>query len=507
MRLLSDSAKWLFFAALGTAPWAYGGTTAISIVVINCLLGAALLFWLADLIVNRRLPKIPKGLLIIIGLLLTVGALMTINARAIYDSEFGTFASIANPLPFAAGSVDYTLSAAWMIRAALLLMSILFIVDLSHDDGALLQLWQAIAIAGGSIALLGLLQKATGAQAIFWQAPIEHYAETFFASYYYHANAGAYLNLVLPFSAGLAMRGFLTPSSQAARSLWLVIFLLNLAAIASNTSRGAQLVGGIILIGILFVLVPRMFRGLSRGEKNFALAGLAAIILVLYAIGQASHLEQPIAHWKQSEVISQDARWLATQAAIKAVPKVGLFGYGPGTFRAVFPALNAEANNLAGSGTWRFLHEDYLQTFIEWGWIGSALWAFLFFGGVAAAARSVQRQRRLRRRAAGKTEKLKTEILKSDDKLQISASQRFSVYAPASSAEMFPESGLSAERRPSAFSREWSWRRRVILPMSIIALSGVALHSLIDFPLQIESIQLYVATSLGLCWGSVAWKS
>ena len=121
---------------------------------------------------------------------------------------------------------------------------------------------------------------------------------------------------------------------------------------------------------------------------------------------------------------------------------------------------------------------------IEWGWIGSALWGSLFFGGIVVAVRSVHRQRALRRRAAGKTEKLKTETLKSKD--TISASQRFSV---------------------SEFTKEWSWRRRVILPSAIIALVGVALHAAVDFPLQIESIQLYVATYLGLCWGAAQWRS
>src|SRR5438132_4448356 len=338
MLTLRDCSRWMFFVTLVVAPWAYGGTTSQSILVINLLLGASLLLWLIDLAIRRRKPKFPMLLLLLIAALLVIGSWMVINARSIYDPEFGTFSSLNNFAPHAPGSFDYTISLAWMIRATLLFGAILLVADLSQDGKGLLHLWGVIAIGGGSISLLGLLQKASGAEAIFWHRPIYGFGTgtSFFASYYYHANAGAFLNLVLPLTAGLAVRTFGVPSKPAVRALWLMMFLLNLAAVASNTSRGAQLIGAIILIGILWILVPRVFRGLSRGEKNVALAGAGAILLVLYAIGQASHLEQPIAHWKQSEVISQDARWLATQTAIKAVPKVGLFGYGPGTFRVVF---------------------------------------------------------------------------------------------------------------------------------------------------------------------------
>jgi hypothetical protein len=98
-------------------------------------------------------------------------------------------------------------------------------------------------------------------------------------------------------------------------------------------------------------------------------------------------------------------------------------------------------------GTWRFLHEDYLQTVLEWGWLGSSLWALLVFGGIATGIRS------------------------------------YNKYARS----------------------EWTPRRRLLEPLVIIALVGVALHALVDFPFQIASIQLYVATYLGLCWGSSLW--
>ena len=101
------------------------------------------------------------------------------------------------------------------------------------------------------------------------------------------------------------------------------------------------------------------------------------------------------------------------------------------------------------AGQWRFLHEDYLQIEIEWGWLGGLLWAILFFGGIFSA--------------------------------------------------------LFVLRKSNV--RDWKWRRRLILPLAIMALAGVAVHAAVDFPFQIESIQLYVATYLGLCWGAAQWRA
>jgi len=435
-------ARWIFFLALVTAPWFFGGTTATSIVVINWLLSVAIGLWISELILSQRWPACAKSSVIFVALLLALGWWMTLNARSVYDPEFQTFALIENFAPRAPGSFDYALSRALMVRITLLLLSILFVVDLVRDEKALLQLWAVIAIAGGSIALLGLVQKAAGAEAIFWQTPTTGYNANFLATYYYHANAGAYLNLVLPFSAGLAARAFVKLSRPGVRALWFTVFILNVAAIGANTSRMAQLIGIMIVICLLIRFGPRLISGLTRSERNVTLAGAAAIVFVLFAIAQASHLEQPLHRWeKLGDQLPADARWAAAGVALHAFPEAGVLGFGPGTFRAVFPSFEKPADD-SFKGGWRFLHEDYLQTVMEWGWLGSFVWALLFFGGIVVAIRRLRRM------------------------------------------------------------RESAWRQRVILLMSILALIGVALHALVDFPLQIESIQLYVATCLGVCWSS-----
>jgi hypothetical protein len=190
-----------------------------------------------------------------------------------------------------------------------------------------------------------------------------------------------------------------------------------------------------------------LLRRLPGAQKSVALAGALAIVLALIALAQASHLEQPLSRWQSvSEHLPGDARWQASRVALSALPVAGFFGFGPATFRVVFPTFNVGSDHPV-PGSWRFLHEDYLQTVMEWGWLGSSLWALLFFGGITVGIRSYHRHG----------------------------------------------------------TQDWTPRRRVMQSLAIIALAGVATHALVDFPFQIESIQLYVATYLGVCWGSSFW--
>jgi hypothetical protein len=461
MNLLRHASRWILLAALIFAPWAYGCTSADEIAMLNGILGTALVLWLASLLLgvlsrHNRISKpgytgsTPRVLVIIASAVLVLGWAMALNARSIYDSEFFLFISRRNILPSAPGSVDAAISSAWMLRATLLIGMVFLVIDLSRDPAWLLRLWWTIALAGGSIALLGLLEKASGAQMIFWRGSLPEWERArFFATYYYHANAGAYLNLIVPPALGLAARALMRPRAPFAKAVSLTVALLVVAAVAANTSRMAELIGVTLILLLLVSFVPSALRRHGMVDYKTLLLGSAVVVFTLFAIARVSHLDQPLNRWRElSAQLPADARWLASRAALRAVGGASWFGFGPGTFRVIFPYYTSGLGPKI-EGTWRFLHEDYLQTLLEWGWLGSMLWGLFFFGGVFVAIRNL--------RTPGRTLK-------------------------------------------------WYPRHRRLLPVIVLALIGIALHALVDFPLQIASLQLYVAVYLGICWGSSQWE-
>ena len=440
--LIRDLPRWLFLAALIYAPWDYGGTTPRSIIGIDILLAGVVGGWLVELAVRRRRPDI-YGLVVIIALVIVVlGWFVTLNARAVYDVEVGEFAPLRNWLSFAPSSVDAPISAATMMRLTVLVGVILFAADLSLRPHWLGRIWITIGLAGGSIALLGLLQRATGAVLPFWEYRPWQDHFTFFATYYYHANAGAFFNLVLAPTAGLAVRAFSKRNQPLQRAVWVTALLLIVMATLVNTSRVAQLLSLLTIVALAVGPARRMWR--DRATSDRAAVGLTVVMIfaVLFAIGQASGSTRAIERWQIAiQQIPKDDRWEAYRMAWEAVPDAGWTGFGPGTFQLIFPEYE-RLHAVEEPGQWQFLHQDYLQTILEWGWGGAVCWALIFFGGIGVAIRAFGHLR-----------------------------------------HQIPGSRISR-----------------VLPLVLIALGTVMLHSVVDFPLQIASLQLYAATYLGICW-------
>ncbi len=456
----------LLCASLFYAPWDFGATSVTAIRNLNWGLGTVFLLWVLSLLLGGRrtretpvatrdsvpgykaaVLRFPSSVLLLLSfLLLLLGWGMALNAHAIADIDYEVFLPLTSPMPKVPGTVDYALSIAFMVRTTALLGCVWVGADLVRDPRWLMRLWWALGLAGGSLALLGLFQKASGAEMIFWLPldPSDPPVSTFFATYYYHGNAGAYLNLALPAVLGLAYRYATRPSNPGARALWIGLLVIMVVAVMSDTSRMGQAIAGLIVLVFLCSFGGSIARRLRGLELKTALTALVVGVAALWAITQASHLDLARKRWDAVETtVARDARWQADAVAMSGLPQAGPLGFGAGTFSVAFPYLNRLVSKPV-EGDWLFLHNDYLQTLLEWGWLGGLLWALLFFGGMLSGLRDL-------------TSKARSEV-------------------------MFP-------------------RQKVFLTVALIALIGVALHAAVDFPLQIASIQLYAAVWVGVCWG------
>lgn len=431
-RILADAPRWLFLAVLVYAPWAYGCTRPWTIALLDWLLAITLVLWIVEMLVRKQLPEIPRLLLCAVFGALLLGWAVTLNARSSYDPDFHQFVPRVAFWRGGPGSVDRETSLEMMQRVTALAGALLFIVDLARRRQWRERVWWTIVLTGASIAGFGLLQKIAEAPMIFWEAGRE--GTTFFATYYYHGNAAAFINLVLPLAAGLAIVVSRRAQNHGSKALTFSAFFLVLVSAFVNVSKAGMLIAVGLLVALAAWQSPRL---LGRGKS--ALLALLATLIIVGALGY----ETAAKRWAEMPKLmtAENPRLLVARTCLDMLPSAGAFGFGPGTFETVFPHFNHEAG---ARGIWRYAHEDYLQTALEWGWAGAGLWAIVFAGGIVHCFRHARRQ---------------------------------------------------------------SGRERVLLLSSGLALCGIALHAAVDFPLQIASLQLYTAALLAFGWSSGGWRT
>ena len=148
-------------------------------------------------------------------------------------------------------------------------------MDLAANPVWRRRLFLTFALSGGLLLLFGLVQRATGASGIFWEPSPP---STFFATYFYHANAGAFINLTLPLVAGQTILAF-KDQGQFRRAFWGFLLLATIPAVFVNTSRASTLIGLLILatmvLGSLAMIALRQLR------RFLALQVLASIGVLL----------------------------------------------------------------------------------------------------------------------------------------------------------------------------------------------------------------------------------
>lgn len=252
---------------------------------------------------------------------------------------------------------------------------------------------------GVLLAVLGLAQKLSEAESIFWSyLPSNH---LFMASFIYPNHAGAYFNLLVALATGLGWWRYQRAYSHLegkmpARALMFAGVFIAMAVIFSG-SRMSMILLAAFTVLVLGVLVWRRRKpGPIREHPEFlpfafVLGGVLGLAVIL---PQAGKLRERFA-----AVITRPAeflhdRVLVRQATFEMFGDRWLFGWGAGGYRHAFPLYaqkypEIHLNGTGGRKYWEHAHNDWLEFPAELGVVGMLpLLALL-----AAGARELQRRK------------------------------------------------------------------------------------------------------------------
>ncbi len=424
----------IFAVALFYAPLAYGCTRPEMLPPLYWLLSAFMATGVISFMAEQRWPFVPKLALFCIVALLAQGWWLT------WNPVFPNLVSSNGGLVDTTLDNIHKLSFNSMVLTSFTLGSFVVLCGLFGHQTLRRFILFAAALSGALICIFGDVLKIAGEPLMryFWN-PLDIYWNDF-ALYRYQGNAGAFLNLVWPLILVFTRRAYTPIKSTTRKIAWTIFSVACGTALFLNASKAALVVGLLILP---WPFLSRLMR-LKQRTLGFVVAG----VLVLIAVGLvvSSHFLQETAFQRMtnSTEVSESfgGRVEAYRQYINALPDVGWVGFGPGLFQLAFPYQTSPLGNIT-IGLREYAHEDYLQTTLEWGWLGAFFWTLLVGGGLYRAFKCYWQKVLF----TSKTE------------------------------------------------------RHLILA-AILGVLGTLAESLIDFPLQIASIRLFFFVLLALCWVS-----
>jgi hypothetical protein len=232
-------------------------------------------------------------------------------------------------------------------------------------------LW-IVALNTTALALVGIFQRLSGTEKLLWLRRGYGTAENMFGPFAFNGNAAQYINLAWPLMVGF----WWTEREKARLRVWDGLkagggphILLLLCAVISGaapiiaTSQGGTLVALAMLAATAFIFLVHR-RGSWRSRCLILL-----VCLGMLSLGGALGWDQLAPRLRElfrtpyanPNEVYNNAREMALDYP--------LFGIGPGAFRAVYQMYRKDPEQ-----TWQaFLHDDWLEMQVTFGWVGSML--------------------------------------------------------------------------------------------------------------------------------------
>jgi O-antigen ligase len=237
-------------------------------------------------------------------------------------------------------------------------------------------LW-VLCIIGGLLGIEGIVQRLAGTDKLlfFMETRINKAAEDQFGPYAYRSNAAQYLNLVWPACLGLWCSLWQTATGRkkftrlSRHLIPICVMIMAAAPIISSTRAGAivAVVEIVFAAGFLCFARPQTSLKTRMGILLFAALTLGFGVWLGWAtLGPRLEPDEFQNSLADRNYIYETARQMAVDYPV--------FGTGPGTFEPLFQLYRVDPNEYWPAQ----LHNDWLQTLITFGWLGSGLIAVAF---------------------------------------------------------------------------------------------------------------------------------
>lgn len=465
-KYLVSGAYALFLSLYIYAAAAYGLTRANQIGPFAGTLGVIFFIWLAGYLLQGRLPRIGVWPCLLVASILAFGWGVTglgylkdvfddgdtpaWLGQRFYDflSDWSTFDTEA--------SIDA------MIRTTALLGGMLMAIDFWSEPARARGIALMIIFSSFGMVLFFLLQRIVGPPFILLsedgRSPLS------FATYRYHGNAAAYLNLFWPITAGVAISAAVR--QNFAWPLWFLPLAATLLATFLNVSKAGNVLAPVGIVILLLMLIPYLAREIKHPKRRIRRSRILVALIPILIIAVSIPFALPWNRWGYfAQTFNEPSKGRATAYAefLKMIPIAGSTGFGPGTF-SKYSLVYTHQNPLLADVWYYAAHEDYLQTVIEWGYIGTCLWGLLLVPPFAYLFRFA-------RRAAGRS------------------SSDFEGY----------RIGI-IDHVKAYFEKLPGPREPCLAAGAFTAITLTAIHSAFDFPMQIASLQFYFLTLIALGW-------
>ncbi len=268
-------------------------------------------------------------------------------------------------------------------------------VGVRRRNSAVLLLW-AFVVSGVGMAIVAMLQKLSGADAVLWTVLSGN--KNFWGTFFYRNQGAAYLVVVLIASAVLYFYHFNQSERRAVNGGPHMLVFLFVVVVASSIgmalSRGGILFGGIFVGGFLILALIRWL--FSHSLRNSLLISILAGLLLLgggYSVFRYVSFDAIEKRFgdigKTIETADKDSRVIVTKITWEMAQEELLYGWGAGTWRYVFPMYQKSYPGIyyirydrnrgwIGRKVYKYAHNDIMQFLCEYGIVGCSLLLLAF---------------------------------------------------------------------------------------------------------------------------------